>query len=187
MNIALKEWAAVIRALERGRQVVLLRKGGIAEVEGRFEVAHRRFLLYPTYEHQNEKMLVPEWRPLVRQTESERQPGRVTFTSWAQVEEVLRVGARDELDRLGLDHVFAPAYIEQRMAYKPELPLYVLILRVFALPNPVTVTETPAYEGCRSWVDLSEEISTAGSVAVLTDEEFARRIEHLPRPSSPEE
>lgn len=179
MDIALKEWASVVRALELGLQVVALRKGGIAEVEGRFEVKHRQFLLYPTYEHQDEKLIVPEWRKLVRQTQSEREPGRVNISSWARVEHIAKVRDRLELERLGLEHIFAPAFLEARLSYKPELPLYVLVLRVFKLADPVSIVETPQYLGCRSWVELEEDITTENSSPVLTDEEFARRLAHL--------
>lgn len=179
MDIALKEWASVVKALELGLQVVLFRKGGIAEVEGRFEVTHREFLLYPTYEHQDEKLIVPEWRKLVRQTQAQHQPGQVTISSWARVEHVLKVGDRQELERLGLEHIFAPAYLDMRLAYKPDLPLYVLVLRAYKLANPVTIEETPEYIGCRSWVELQQDIPVADSSPVLTDQEFARRIAGL--------
>ena len=42
---ALKEWAVVCRALEEGRQIVLLRKGGILEYREGFEVKHDKFLI----------------------------------------------------------------------------------------------------------------------------------------------
>src|SRR4029434_4686398 len=60
LSIALKEWAAVCRALETGRQMILLRKGGIYESAGEFEVENRQFLLFPTFLHQNLAMLKPE-------------------------------------------------------------------------------------------------------------------------------
>ena len=41
---ALKEWAIVCKALEEGRQVLLLRKGGIMEYRQGFEVKHEQFL-----------------------------------------------------------------------------------------------------------------------------------------------
>jgi len=179
MDLALKEWASVVRALEQGLQVVLLRKGGICEVEGRFEVTHPEFLLYPTYEHQDERLIVPEWRKLVRQTEAQREPGKVTISSWARVDQIHRVRTHDELERLGLEHIYGPNYVEMRLAYKPELPLYVLVLRVYLLSMPVVLEETPEYAGCRSWVQLKEDLSLTGSMAVLTDEELSRRTSHL--------
>lgn len=51
-NIAFKEWAIVCRAIAEGRQTLILRKGGIAEKRGGFEVEHREFFLFPTLFHQ---------------------------------------------------------------------------------------------------------------------------------------
>src|SRR5687767_8620791 len=60
LSVALKEWAVVCRALESGAQMILLRKGGIYEAAGEFELEHRQFLLFPTYLHQNLNMLKPQ-------------------------------------------------------------------------------------------------------------------------------
>jgi hypothetical protein len=43
----------------------------------------------------------------------------------------------------------------------------------------VTVENTPAYAGCKSWVPLQQTIETAGAAAVLSDADYAdvrRRI-----------
>src|SRR5437660_249987 len=60
LSIALKEWASVCNAIETGRQILLLRKGGIYESAGEFELENPQFLLFPTYLHQNLAMLRPE-------------------------------------------------------------------------------------------------------------------------------
>ena len=57
LKVGLKEWATVCSALGEGRQIILLRKGGIYESGGEFEIEHRQFLLFPTYLHQNAEML----------------------------------------------------------------------------------------------------------------------------------
>ena len=54
---ALKEWAVVCKALEEGRQILLLRKGGIMEYKQGFEVKHNKFLLFPTFEHQSKESI----------------------------------------------------------------------------------------------------------------------------------
>jgi hypothetical protein len=60
LQVALKEWDVVCRALTSGRQMVLLRKGGISEAgDGSFQVQHDEFLLFPTFLHQNKQMLKP--------------------------------------------------------------------------------------------------------------------------------
>ena len=53
----LKEWATVVKALEHGKQTVILRKGGILETASGFNIESNEFLLFPTWEHQ-EKIFV---------------------------------------------------------------------------------------------------------------------------------
>ena len=60
LQVALKEWATVCHALESGRQMILLRKGGVSDVGGTFELQNPQFLLFPTFLHQNLNMLKPE-------------------------------------------------------------------------------------------------------------------------------
>src|SRR5690242_13681910 len=60
MNTALKEWSAVITALDRGTQIFLLRKGGIVEARRGFEPRYAEFLLFPTFEHQHARYLKPQ-------------------------------------------------------------------------------------------------------------------------------
>ena len=52
---ALKEWATVVKALENGDQTVLLRKGGILETASGFKIESKKFLFFPTFEHQESK------------------------------------------------------------------------------------------------------------------------------------
>ena len=61
MIAALKEWSVVCRALEDGRQVVLLRKGGVLEYRQGFEIKHESFWLYPTLEHQSKEFIQPDY------------------------------------------------------------------------------------------------------------------------------
>ena len=61
ISTALKEWAIVCKALEEGKQILLLRKGGIMEYKQGFEVRHEKFLLYPTYEHQSKHLIRQEY------------------------------------------------------------------------------------------------------------------------------
>src|SRR5437762_14278621 len=83
LNVALKEWASVCSALEEGRQILLLRKGGILEAIGGFELEHPQFFLFPTYLHQNAQMLKePDRNRLVTMTED---PAQITLSTAATV------------------------------------------------------------------------------------------------------
>ena len=95
---ALKEWAVVCRALEQGRQSVLLRKGGIVEETRDFALVEHRFLLFPTYEHQDENSVQEPYRSWFRETLDAQPPSDVVrISSWAEVTDLFLT---QDLDRL---------------------------------------------------------------------------------------
>src|SRR5215213_3020847 len=141
LSIALKEWAVVCRALEIGRQMLLLRKGGIYEAAGEFELENRRFVLFPTYLHQNLKMLKPEAHGGFEPRSAE--PERIALSSAAEVTDIIPLKSRAQMDALDAEHVWAPPLIDMRFNYKPENPLYLLLVRAYRLPQTTTVENTP--------------------------------------------
>jgi len=174
VDIAFKEWAVVDEALGTGLQTIVLRKGGIHERHGRFTPEYETFLIYPTYEHQRPEAVRGLWCDRIRDDRTDR--GLVTIRHLARVIDVLTAPPRPESagDWEHL-HIYAPAVIRGRYEYRSELPLYVLLVRVYRLPATATVREIPAYAGCRSWVRLREPISVRGAEPVLDDVTFADR------------
>ncbi len=170
LRVALKEWATVCRAIEAGRQIVLLRKGGIYEAAGEFEVEHRQFLLFPTYLHQNLKMLKPEahvgFEPLAAE------PSKIEIRAAAKVTGIIELKDRKQMDAIDAEHIWTPALIDMRFNYRPENPLYLLIVRGYRLPKPVAIENTPAYAGCKSWVPLNSPVATAGAEPALPDADY---------------
>jgi hypothetical protein len=177
-NRAFKEWAVVCEALKSGRQTVLIRKGGIREEDGIFRVDDREFFLMPTYDHQTPDLLQPEGvESLARILEEGTDPSVVSLDSYAVVDAIETLDDEDRLRALSSEHIWNESYIRLRLDYNPYDPLYVLMLRVYRLPRPYTFPMIAEYGGCKSWVTLQEPIPTAGSVAAIADEEFARRRE----------
>ena len=173
IDVALKEWATVCRAMETGRQMLLLRKGGIYESAGEFELEHRRFIFFPTYLHQNLKMLKPEAQGGFQAHSAE--PEQIALALAGEVTDIVQLKSRAQMDRIESEHIWTAPLIDMRFDYRPEKPLYFLLVRAFRLGQPVTVENTPAYAGCKSWVPLERGIETAGAEAVLAEEEFERR------------
>jgi hypothetical protein len=172
VKIALKEWAAVIRALERGRQIFLLRKGGLAETSLGFELAHRRFVFYPTWEHQQREQLRPAYQPWFDELEP-RDPKRLGITAVAEAAEVLEAPTDRSLWRRASDlHVWSEDYINIRYDYRPDLPLRIVLLRVARLATPVEIPWTKRYAGCRSWVELDAEVPTENAARALSESEY---------------
>ena len=182
LSTALKEWAIVCRALECGRQMLLLRKGGIYESAGEFELEHRRFVLFPTYLHQNAKMLKPDEQAGLELRDAE--PARIKLTAAGEVTDIIQVRSRTQIDALDPEHVWAPPLIDMRFNYRPDNPLYLLLVRAYRLAQPATIENTPAYTGCKSWVPLEAPIDTAGARPVMDDTQYeSRRRGILDRPA----
>jgi hypothetical protein len=173
LAVALKEWATVCRALETGRQILLLRKGGIYESAGEFELEHPEFLLFPTYLHQKLDMLKPEAHAGFEPKSAE--PAQITLSLAARVTDIHQLQSRRQMDDLDDQHIWLPPLIDMRFNYRPENPLYLLILRTYRLAQPVTVENTPAYAGCKSWVPLDHPIPTESATPVLDDTTFQTR------------
>jgi len=66
MPIAFKEWAVTVRALAEGEQLLTLRKGGIRVPGKPFRLAHERFFLYPTFDHQTGDLVRESHQPELR-------------------------------------------------------------------------------------------------------------------------
>ncbi|MGA2501377.1 MAG: DUF1802 family protein [Tepidisphaeraceae bacterium] len=173
LNVALKEWASVCDALETGRQILLLRKGGIHESAGEFALEHPQFLLFPTYLHQNIRMLKPSEHAAFVPMSAE--PDKITLAALGVATDIVRVGSRRQMDALDAEHIWARPLIDMRFAYRPENPLYLLLVRAYLLSRPVTIDNTPDYAGCKSWVPLTQAIDAHDAAAVLPDADYERR------------
>ncbi len=179
-QMALKEWAVTVKALAQGRQVLLLRKGGIHEEGKDFQVIHPQFLLYPTYEHQREDLLKPEYQPSLSRLLSESPPGgTITFTHWTQVAEVIEVSEQEKVDNLSPHYIWTDAYAQSRLRWKPMLPLSVMLLRVYRMEGPFSVPLIPEYGGCTSWVDILPRVDLGRLQPVLSDQEFQRQVDQI--------
>jgi hypothetical protein len=169
---AFKEWAVICRALAEGRQALVLRKGGVAEDGGQFEVAQTRFWLFPTYLHQKAEALKPEARPLLEAAEADRPPpGVVRLSHFAEVGGVYHV--RDIVGALKIDrlHLWSRETVAARFEYRYP-GLYVLPVRVYRMAETFEIPDTDYYAGCKSWVELDQELPTVGAAPVLDDDAF---------------
>ena len=150
----------VCRALAMGRQDVILRKGGIVEPGGEFRVEQSEFLLLPTFLHQSPESLIPEARDLLADIEADRPPeGTVVFRQRAKVRAAQRVQRLEDLAAYRPRHVWSDAVVAERFhRWKDEL--HVLEVDVVALSAPVSLPWHGDYGGCRSWVELRNDVAT---------------------------
>jgi hypothetical protein len=177
LQVALKEWAAVCAALSRARQIILLRKGGIYESAGEFEIEHRRFLFFPTYLHQNPAMLKTDERAGFQKLSAE--PKKIEITLAGEITDIIPMTSRATMNALDDEHIWTTPLIDMRFNYRPENPLYLLLVRAYRLHHPQTIDNTPAYAGCKSWVPLENPIETTNATPALNDAEYARRRQNI--------
>jgi hypothetical protein len=167
LGVALKEWASVVGALESGRQILLLRKGGILEqsIKNRFSISHNEFLFFPTYLHQSRGELKPE----IEFEAVSAEPDSIKIASAGVVTDIIKVESRAQIDALHDQHIWTPSLIDMRFNYKPQNPLYLVLVRAYRLHEPVSLANTPAYAGCKSWVPLVHPIDIGNATPVLDE------------------
>ena len=186
--IALKEWSIICKAMEEGKQTLLLRKGGILEYKKGFEISQKLFLLYPTLEHQSTEYLqsnyLQEYELLVKGNSSEIVQDKVNaIRIMAKIEAMQEFHNHEQLSKLEKYHIWNEKYVNMRMNYNPKKPMNALLLRVYKLPRPIPIDVNPEWAGCKSWIDIEftskygnqyENISELlnQSVPVIKDKDF---------------
>ncbi len=176
-TIALKEWAVAAKALREGRQVLLVRKGGISEETRDFRIQAEQFLLFPTYEHQAPELLQAPYRDdLARVLAAPRDPARVKIDTWAELTDQVEVSEPWQVEAVAQHYCWSLQYAEERLRWKPRHPLLILAIRAYRLAEPRELELRPEYGGCKSWLTLAEDVPTAGMTPVLSDAEYAARV-----------
>jgi hypothetical protein len=158
--------------------VLIIRKGGIHEKQ--FPIEHREFLLYPTFDHQRQDLLKPDYHPDLKEVVLMKcPPGLVRITSWARVTDVWEVSDAKTLAALEPHFMWAANYAEERLRWRPTQPLRVVALRVYRLGEPRIIKVQPEYGGCLSWLHLADAIPLAGLQPALDDAAYETRLAPL--------
>ena len=172
-GLALKEWAVAVNALGKGEQILILRKGGIHRSDKEFRVVHPTFLLYPTYEHQRPDLVKPDSHHDLEQTIAEiESPDRVEFGYWCEVTDKFEVDDQSALDGIAPHHIWTTDYANKRLHWRPKQPLTVALLRVYGLRDPQSLNVLDEYGGCKSWVELAQNVELGEMTPVLSDEDY---------------
>src|SRR5262249_44625993 len=146
---------------------------------GVFRVEHPEFLLFPTYLHQSPEGLVPAALKLHDEARAEMPgAGKMVFRHCARVTDQFLIDSPEELPRLRGYHVWSEAVVAERF-HRWQKALHVLLVRVSALPQPATVPLLDSYAGCRSWVELDEDVDVSGTTPVLSEVEYSRRVKEI--------
>ncbi len=179
LNHALKEWEVTVNALEKGKTILLLRKGGIRESQGNFQVQSNPVLLYPTYEHQKPHLLKSDYASLVKSVSSGWHPQTISIGSWADITDVFQVKNPLTIKQLSPYHIWKENFVKERLKWKQNKPLFILLLRVYLFPKPVIIPYQSTYGGCRSWIQLERNIALKPSNVVMRDDNYYKITETI--------
>lgn len=178
MQTAFKEWTVVVDALERGEQILILRKGGIREGKAGFQVVSDSFWLFPTMFHQQREAVSEaaqtRYDEIRRNSPDEEM---VAIRSFAKVVEHVELEDWAQIARLDSSHIWREEVIKDRFIWGEKQAIFALVVRVYQLPAPLEIPMLPKYGGCRSWVELEPEMPTDGLTPVVDDKVFSRQLE----------
>jgi hypothetical protein len=107
------------------------------------------------------------------------EPAQLHITTAGVVTDIIKVESRQQVDRLDDQHIWTSSLIDMRFNYKPQNPLYLVLVRAFRLRQSVTIENTPAYAGCKSWVPLAQPIDTSGAMPVLDDLKYEHHRQQI--------
>ena len=179
-QVALKEWASVVAAVERGEQMVLIRKGGLIEPGSGFELVSRQFLFYPTFEHQTVNFIRPSsQRDFDEAMAHKPTDGNLQVRLYGAVEMSTEVRDPECIKRLEPFHISHDAFLAQRLRWQPEQPLVLAVVRAFRLTSPQRLPMVDRYAGCKSWVELDQPIALQGAQPVLDSRVFDERLQQI--------
>ncbi len=169
---ALKEAEPIVRALGKGLQTLILRKGGIAEGRGGFAASHPEFWLLPTRFHAQSDKIRPEFRWLAApRGRAESEEANLEFVAkliWSRFLADWR-----SVGRLVSFQPWEEELLRERFAYGGKEGLHLLMVRVYR-SEEVGCPWERGLGGCRSWVTVRHPWSER-LVPVLSDEEFLSR------------
>lgn len=190
MISAFKEWQVIVDALGAGAQILILRKGGIAEGRGGFAVKASRFWLFPTQFHAQREKTKPAAAKWFSETGTPTAPPAhgagaaapaeaITLHYHAEVVHAAFLEDWEEVARLDPLHLWTEATARERFDWGKPPGLHVLIVRVHQLDTPIVLTPTAEMGGCKSWIELPFLCEDHPSTPVLDENAFAARVAQI--------
>ena len=76
-------------------------------------------------------------------------------------------------------HIWTDNYAQKRFHWRPKYPLTVALLRGYTLQKPPATRVLDEYIGCKSWVELGQEVLLGQMEPVLGDAEFRERADAI--------
>lgn len=158
---AFKEWQVVCEALAKGRQTVILRKGGIHEGRAGFGWKHETFALFPTRFHtQSNGVKAPDWAQFGEEGLQEWSDGDTVPVQWqCRVVRAVTLEDWEEVVALNDQHIWTEDVIRERFEWEMKglkgKSIHAAFVETSELAKPLSLTYSKGrYGGCRSWLEV---------------------------------
>jgi hypothetical protein len=177
---AFKEWSIIVEALGAGEQILILRKGGIAEGPGGFQPRTARFWLFPTRFHQQQEKTKPAAAIRNRVfSEADHSGAPVTLRYFAELVHSVFLTDWGAISRLDPCHFWTEPAVRERFEWRQPAGVHVLIVRVYKIDTPIPLSPTPEMGGCKSWIEVPCAFDAQRFSPVVPDDAFRARIAAL--------
>ena len=139
-----------------------------------FKIESKKCILFPTQEHQEYNHIKPQFHKYLEQVKSNQpKSGFNRITSYAEVLAEADISSEETIKKLSSFHIWSESYINERKNWKPDNPMKAVFLKVYKIPEFNTPLK-PEYQGCKSWININEEIPNGQ--AVLSDVEIESKL-----------
>lgn len=185
MKNALKEWNITIDALGKGLIIALWRKGGIQDTPSiknsfeSFEIKQNEFLLFPTHTHQSPEKIKKDFWHLFNNNNKPNKDNQIKIQYWASLEEEIEIDHSEKLLYISNELINTNEHLISSWDLYPEHKGKVLFLRVYSLSDPVLITYSEEYTGCKSWIELKIDIPKAHSKPILPYKAFNQKVKFI--------
>ncbi len=194
---ALKEWAIICKAAEDGKQVLLFRKGGIMEYRNGFELKHKNFFLFPTFEHQSMDSIQDEYKielenmekqyniknlNLSAENKSDTAKNITNINLFVEITYFNEINDVNKLEKLEKFHIWNLDYVKMRFNYNPKKPLYLMLLRTYQLNDPIKVHNKSEWSGCKSWIQIDLKDNALENYFINSSSENFEYLKSISKP-----
>lgn len=177
MRTAFKEWAVIIDALGRGEQIIILRKGGIHEGRGGFQMSQSKFWLFSTLFHQQNESVIEKAANRFKSIAANFPPDDILQLKYfATVADWRKLENEETALKLEGQHIWKSSVIRDRFSWGREEGIFALAVRVYQLTHPINLQMQKEYGGCKSWIELAEEPVSKPAQPVLDELTFETKL-----------
>ena len=152
------------------------------EYRNGFELKHKVFFLFPTFEHQSIDSIQNEYREELEVLKQQQQQQKdntqslnqndnntsneknskvtqdiINISTFVEITHFIEINDISKLEKLEKYHIWNLDYVKMRFNYNPKKPLYLLMLRAYKLNEPIEIQNKPEWSGCKSWIQFDSK------------------------------